>query len=175
MFRMKTVLAAGAAALLAMPAFAGDIMIKDAYARASGMNAKAGAAFFQIMNHGAEDDRLVSATSDVSKRVELHTHKDMGDGVMKMMEVEEGFPIAAGGMHELKRGGDHVMFMGLNAPFVDGETVTVTLVFEKAGEMTVDIPVDLNRKPMAGEMQHGEMNHSKMGHGEASKDDTTSN
>lgn len=165
MFRMKTVLAASAAALLSMPAFAGDIMINDAYARASGMNAKAGAAFFQIMNHGTEDDRLIAAKSDASKRVELHTHKDLGDGVMKMMEVEEGFPIAAGGMHELKRGGDHVMFMGLNAPFVDGETVTVTLVFEKAGEMTVEIPIDLKRNPMAGGMQHGKPEDGKMGEG----------
>ncbi|MCK0141654.1 copper chaperone PCu(A)C [Aliiroseovarius sp. F20344] len=162
---MKTVLAAGAAALFALPALAGDIMINDAYARASGMNAKAGAAFFQIMNHGAEDDRLIAAKSDASKRVELHTHKDMGDGVMKMMEVEEGFAIAAGGMHALQRGGDHVMFMGLNEPFVDGGTVTVTLVFEKAGEMTVEIPVDLKRNPMGGGMQHGKPEDGKMGEG----------
>ncbi|WP_432450468.1 copper chaperone PCu(A)C [Aliiroseovarius marinus] len=175
MYSIKTVLAAGAAALFAMPALAGDIMINDAYARASGMNAKAGAAFFEIMNHGAEDDRLISATSDVAKRVELHTHKEDANGVMKMMEVEEGFAVPAGGMHALKRGGDHVMFMGLNQSFVDGETLSVTLVFEKAGEMTVDIPVDLKRNPMAGGMDHSKMDHSKMGHGEANKGDDTSN
>lgn len=175
MFRMKSVLAAGAAALIAMPAFAGDIMINDAYARASGMNAKAGAAFFQIMNHSTEDDRLISAKSDVAKRVELHTHKEIADGVMKMMEVEEGFPIAAGGMHALKRGGDHVMFMGLNAPFVDGETLTVTLVFEKAGEMTVEIPVDLNRNPMGGGMQHGKPEDGKMGEGNGAMNYGSSN
>ncbi|MEO1154600.1 MAG: copper chaperone PCu(A)C, partial [Pseudomonadota bacterium] len=44
--------------------------------------------------------------------------------------------------------GDHVMFMGLTGPFVDGETVEVTLTFEQAGDITVDIPVDLNRRPM---------------------------
>ncbi|MCK0126500.1 copper chaperone PCu(A)C [Gelidibacter sp. F2691] len=162
---MKTLLAAGAAALFALPALAGDIMINDAYARASGMNAKAGAAFFQIMNHGSEDDRLIAATSDIAKRVELHTHKEIADGVMKMMEVEEGFPVAAGDMHSLQRGGDHVMFMGLNAPFVDGETLTVTLVFEKAGEMTVEIPIDLKRNPMGGGMQHGKPEDGKMGEG----------
>ncbi|MCK8465344.1 copper chaperone PCu(A)C [Aliiroseovarius sp. S1339] len=155
---MKTLLAATAATLLALPAFAeGTIMIKDAYARASGPKAMAGAAFFQIMNQGEEDDRLIAAKSDVAKRVELHTHKESAEGVMQMMEVEEGFPIAAGGMHALQRGGDHVMFMGLNQPFEDGSTISVTLVFEKAGEMTVDIPVDLNRNPMGGGMDGGEM------------------
>ena len=146
MFRMKSVLAAGAAALIAMPTFAGDIMINDAYARASGMNAKAGAAFFQIMNHSTEDDRLIAAKSDAAKRVELHTHKEIADGVMKMMEVEEGFPIAAGGMHALKRGGDHVMFMGLQNAWSHGDTLDLTLVFEQAGEINIQVPVDLERQ-----------------------------
>ena len=165
---MKTILTTTAAALFALPAFAeSEIAIEDAYARASGMNAKAGAAFFQIMNHGDKDDRLIAAKSDVAKRVELHTHKETADGIMQMMEVEEGFPVAAGGMHALERGGDHVMFMGLNQPFEDGSTISVTLVFEKAGEMTVEIPVDLKRNPMVGGMKHGNMNNDQM------KQDTT--
>ncbi|UWQ13799.1 copper chaperone PCu(A)C [Aliiroseovarius sp. M344] len=160
---MKTILAATAASLVALPALAeGDIMINDAYARAAGMNAMAGAAFFEIMNKGEEDDRLIAAKSDVAKLVELHTHKETAEGVMQMMEVKEGFPVAAGGMHMLQRGGDHVMFMGLNQPFEDGSTISVTLVFEKAGEMTVDIPVDLNRNPMGGGMQHGKMKGGQM-------------
>ncbi|MCK8483522.1 copper chaperone PCu(A)C [Aliiroseovarius sp. S2029] len=173
---MKTILAATTAALLALPAFAeGDIKIEDAYARASGMNAMAGAAFFQIMNHGDQDDRLIAAKSDVAKRVELHTHKETAEGVMQMMEVEEGFPVAAGGMHALQRGGDHVMFMGLNQPFEDGSTISVTLVFEKAGEMTVEIPVDLKRNPMGGGMQHGKMGQGKMKGGQMKQDTTSTN
>lgn len=162
---IKTIIAAGAAALFTLPAFADSkIMIHDAYARASGMSAMAGAAFFEIMNTGDEDDRLISAVSDVAKRVELHTHKEDANGVMKMMEVEEGFVIPAGGMHMLKRGGDHVMFMGLNQPFEDGATVAVTLVFEKAGEMSVDIPVDLKRMPKGGHMDHGHKDHDHKDH-----------
>ncbi len=173
---MKTILAATTAALLALPAFAeGDITIEDAYARASGMNAMAGAAFFQIMNHGDQGDRLIAAKSDVAKRVELHTHKETAEGVMQMMEVEEGFPVAAGGMHALQRGGDHVMFMGLNQPFEDGSTINVTLVFEKAGEMTVEIPVDLKRNPMDGGMQHGKMGQGKMKGGQMKQDTTSTN
>ena len=151
--------AALAATLLAAPALAEGIMIHDAYARASGPNAKAGAAFMQIMNHTDTDDRLVSASADVSKRVELHTHKETGDGVMKMMEVEEGFVIPAGGMHALARGGDHVMFMGLTQSFTQGETISVTLTFENAGAVVVEIPIDNERKA-----NHG-MDHSGHKHG----------
>jgi len=155
----KTTLFAAAAALsLAMPAFAGDIMVKDAYARTSTMMSKSGAAFMTLMNHGSEDDRLIGASSDVAQRVELHTHKEDANGVMQMLEVEEGFPVPAGGMHALARGGDHVMFMGLNRPLAQGDIVTLTLTFEKAGDMTIEVPVDLERKPMHGmQHQHGQM------------------
>ena len=131
-------------------AWAEGIVVEDAYARASTPTAKSGAAFMVLMNASDLDDRLVAAKSDVAARVELHTHREIADGVMKMMEVEEGFAIPAGGSHMLARGGDHVMFMGLNEPFADGDTVAVTLVFEHAGEVAVEIPVDLNRKPTHG-------------------------
>ena len=131
-------------------AWAEGIVVEDAYARASTPTAKSGAAFMVLMNTSDQDDRLVAAKSDVAARVELHTHREIADGVMKMMEVEEGFAIPAGGSHMLARGGDHVMFMGLNEPFADGDTVAVTLVFEHAGEVSVEIPVDLNRKPTHG-------------------------
>lgn len=152
----KTILCTAVATLaMATSAFAADVMVKDAYARSASKNAKTGAAFMMIMNHGAENDRLIDVTSDVAKRVELHTHKENGDGVMQMLHVEEGFAIPAGEMHPLKRGGDHVMFMGLNQPFVQGDMIPVTLVFEKAGQVNVEIPVDLERKPAEGGMSHG--------------------
>lgn len=150
---------AGAAALvLAMPAWA-EITVSDAYARSAMATARTGAAFMVIENTGAEDDLLVSATSDAADRVELHTHVDAGNGVMQMREVEEGLVIPAGAAHALQRGGDHVMFLGLTRPFLQGETVTVTLSFEKAGEIVVDIPVDLERMPdhgMGQGMQQGQ-------------------
>lgn len=148
--------AASALALaLSSAAQAGDIMISDAYARSASPSAKSGAAFLTIMNHGAEDDRLIDASSDIAAKVELHTHIDGGDGVMLMRHDEDGFEIPAGGMHALARGGDHVMFMGLTDPMKQGDVVTVTLTFEKAGEMVVEIPVDLERQA-----DHGAMTHS---------------
>ncbi|MCV2888582.1 copper chaperone PCu(A)C [Ruegeria aquimaris] len=142
----SALLAAAATLTLATTALARDITIDDAYARSAGANAKAGAAFMMIHNTGDTDDRLIEARSDVSARVELHTHKINDQGVAQMMHVPEGFVIPAGGMHALARGGDHVMFMGIKAPFEQGAMVPVTLVFEKAGEIEVEIPVDLERQ-----------------------------
>lgn len=148
------------AALITLPTFAfADIVIDDPYARASRPNAPTGAAFMMIKNTGDTADRLVSATSAIAKRVELHTHIDQGDGVMKMVEIEEGIEIPAGGMHMMARGGDHVMFMGLNESLEQGGEVSVTLTFEQAGDVTVMIPVDNERQPKHGTMNHGEMNH----------------
>ncbi|KIC14813.1 copper chaperone PCu(A)C [Leisingera sp. ANG-Vp] len=155
----SVVLAAAAAAAFAASAFAGDahkIMVHDQYARVSSPTAKAGAAFMEIMNHTGEDDRLIDVRSDVAARVQLHTHQEDANGVMKMMHVEEGFAVAAGETHMLKRGGDHVMFMGLSQSLNHGDVVKVTLVFEKAGEIEVEVPVDLERKAEG----HGHGDHS---------------
>ncbi len=158
--------AATAVMLGAGPLFAGDIMVRDAYVRSSTPNSVTGAAFMMLMNHGDTDDRLIAARSDVAERVELHTHIEDANGVMKMREVEDGFAVPAAGKHALERGGDHVMFMGLKQPLVQGKEITVTLTFEKAGEMQVTIPVDLKRKPNHEGKDHGSMDHGTMKHGE---------
>ncbi len=157
----KTIATAAVAALaFAAPVFADSmIMVDDPYVRVSSKSAKSGAAFMSLMNHGDENDQLIDARSDVAKRVELHTHMETGDGVMKMVHVEEGFTIPASGSHVLQRGGDHVMFMGLNQELNHGDVVTVTLVFKNAGEVNIEVPVDLERKPAHGG-GHGHMKQS---------------
>ncbi|TCP63045.1 hypothetical protein EV663_101310 [Rhodovulum bhavnagarense] len=158
--RPKGGLFAGALVLCgALPVWAQDIMVSDAYARASTMMSQSGAAFMVIGNGGLQDDRLVRAASDVAAKVELHTHAEDANGVMRMIEVEQGFAIPAGGQHVLRRGGDHVMFLGLTRPLAHGDTVSVTLHFEKAGEMVIEVPVDLERGAagaMGGQMKMGE-------------------
>jgi copper(I)-binding protein len=153
-------LAAAAAVAFTLPAFAEGITITDAYARSASPSAMTGAAFMTITNDGPEDDRLIAARSEAAERVELHTHLIDANGVARMVEVEDGFVIPAGGSHVLERGGDHVMFLGLTAPFEPGGTVPLTLVFEKAGEIAVELPVDMSRGPAQG-MGHGVMH----GHG----------
>ena len=100
-----------------------------------------------IENTGDTADRLLDAASEVAARVELHTHIDDGNGVMQMRQIEGGLDVPAAGHHMLTRGGDHVMFMGLNRDFVNGDSISVTLTFEHAGEVVVEIPVDNDRMP----------------------------
>jgi copper(I)-binding protein len=154
-----TLIAAAAAALMSTTAFAEGIMIKDPYARSSGANAISGAAFMGIMNHTGTEDRLIAARSDIAARVEIHTHIEDSNGVMRMVEVEDGIVIPADGMAMLQRGGDHVMFMGLTQPLAQGDEVNVTLIFENAGEIEVAIPVDLERKPKHGHGHGHKHNH----------------
>lgn len=144
-----------------------NIEVREPYARSSGPAAKAGAAFMMIENTGDSADRLIGASADIAKRVELHTHVADANGVMKMREVEGGIELPAGAMVALKRGGLHVMFMGLTGPMVQGESFPLTLTFEQAGEVVIEVPVDLERKPGAmshGKMDHGHKDHGKMDH-----------
>lgn len=148
MTRFQTLLAAAATLIsLAPAAFAHDgVHIENAYARTMGGIGASGAVFLEINNHADVDDRLIDVKSDIAEKVELHTHKDDGNGVMQMLHVPEGFPVAALGSHALQRGGDHVMMMGLTRELKDGDIVTLTLIFEHAGEVVVEATVDNARK-----------------------------
>jgi len=136
---------------LSTPSFAGDISVEGVWARASAGMARAGAAFMTIKNTG-DADKLVAAKANVSKRAELHTHLHE-NGMMKMRQVKS-VAVPAKGMAMLKPGGDHVMFMGLSAPFIEGESFPLTLVFEKAGEVNVNVMIK-----KAGAMGMGKMKH----------------
>ena len=140
--------AATATMLFALPAWAEGIEVQDAYAISAGPAAPTGAAFMVIHNQGDAPDRLIDVRSDAAARVELHTHRENADGVMQMIHVAEGFDLPADGEILMERGGHHVMLMGLTAPLEQGAVFTITLVFEQAGEVPVDVTVDLER--MAG-------------------------
>lgn len=168
-----TLLAASTAVFLALPAFAAGIEVQDPYARSASEMATTGAAFMVITNGTETADRLIGVASDAAEKVELHTHREDSNGVMRMIHVEEGFELPAGGEIVMERGGHHVMFMGLTAPMAQGDMIDLTLTFEKAGDVAVQVPVDLERQPQAGAhggMNHGGMNHGGMNHGGMKKD-----
>ncbi len=140
------------------------IHIEDAYARAASPIAKSGAAFMHIMNMGDVDDRLIAVRTDVATTPELHTHI-MEDGIAKMREVEGGFEILAGEATILERGGLHIMLMGLTRPMLHGDVISLTLIFEQSGELTIEIPVDNERQGnMEMNMDHSNMNGATMDH-----------
>ena len=164
------ILAASAAVFIATTAMASGVEVHDPYARSASSMATTGAAFMVIHNHGGPDDRLIGVSTDIAERAELHTHREDDNGVMRMIHVEEGFDLPTDGEIILERGGHHVMFMGLNAPMVQGDVIDVTLIFETAGEVVVQVPVDLERAPgddaHSGHGGHG--GHS--GHGTKASD-----
>ena len=124
---------------------AGQIVISDAYARSAGPLAKAGAAYMKIMNHSDESDRLIGVQSDIAKKTELHTHLKDDNGVIRMVRIDEGIELGSMKEHRLVRGGQHIMFMGLKEAFKTGKIIPVTLFFEIAGEVGVEIVVDQAR------------------------------
>ncbi len=130
-----------------------DIRIEDPYARVTGPSAKSGAVFLTILNHSTQADRLIAARTDAAKRAELHSHTQDANGVMRMGEVKEGFPIAGMETHVLDRGGNHIMLLGLTRAIKAGDVLTLTLTFENGGDLTIEVPVDNERAPAA--MGHG--------------------
>ncbi|KXF78946.1 hypothetical protein ATN84_04100 [Paramesorhizobium deserti] len=115
---------------------AGSVDISGPFLRAMVPGAKVGGGFVTLENEGKEADRLVGAQSSAAKRVEIH-EMTMENDIMKMRQMKDGIALPAGGTVELKPGGMHLMFMDVTKPFKEGDTVPVTLEFEKAGKVEV--------------------------------------
>ncbi|MCE2570838.1 copper chaperone PCu(A)C [Motilimonas eburnea] len=123
-----------------------QVMIHDAYVRATPPNAQNSAAFLQLMNHSKEAVALVGASSDIAEKVELHNHI-MADGMMKMRQVER---IEVGPMEtvSLQPGGYHIMLMGLHGPLKEDQEVEFTLTFASGETVSFTAPVkSINGKP----------------------------
>ncbi|MBS4045180.1 MAG: DUF1775 domain-containing protein [Alphaproteobacteria bacterium] len=116
---------------------AGDIAVEQPFARAT--PAKVGGVFLTLRNGGGTADRLVKAASPVAESVELHTHIKDGDA-MRMRAVEN-IPVPAHGQTALEPGGYHIMLIGLKQALKEGGSFPLTLTFEKAGSVTVTVPV----------------------------------
>ncbi|MBN8975183.1 MAG: copper chaperone PCu(A)C [Rhizobiales bacterium] len=122
------------------PVKAGDLVISNAWTRATPGGAKVGGGYLTIENKGTTADKLVGGTTTVAGKLEVH-QMSMSDGVMKMHPVEGGLTIEPGKTVKLAPGGYHLMMVDLKQPFKQGETVPVTLQFEKAGKVAVSLSV----------------------------------
>jgi periplasmic copper chaperone A len=118
----------------------GALVIETPWSRATPGGAKVAAGYVRITNGGATPDRLVGGTAIVAGKFEIHEMSMQGD-VMRMRPLDTGLEIKPGQTVELKPGGLHLMFMDLQRPLKEGETVKGTLVFEKAGTVEVDYAV----------------------------------
>jgi periplasmic copper chaperone A len=149
-----------AAALGACSGSSSGITVTGAWARNSPAVAGAGAAYLVITNNGATADALIGASSPACKTAEMHQTKVIesaapstsggmggmggasgtGSPMMGMVPVSR-IEIPAGGSVELKPGGYHLMLMNLVADLKIGDTIELTLEFEKAGKITVKAEV----------------------------------
>ena len=141
-----------------------SIMVSDPWARASSAMAAAGAAYMKIENTGSAADALIGASSPAATTVEVHETVAMGspmpsasggmgtgspmpsasgtgDGGMLGMRPISRLEIPAGGSVELKPGSYHIMLIGLKQDLKPGDTIEITLKFEKVGEIKVTATV----------------------------------
>lgn len=124
---------------LAGAAAAGELRVENAWARATPGSLKSGAAYLTIANGGSQPDRLLAAASPVAGHAALHTHA-MDGGVARMRPLAS-LPLAPGERVTLAPGGRHIMLMQLSAPLKQGETFPLTLTFERAGAVDLEVPV----------------------------------
>ena len=144
---------------------ADDLSISGVWARMSFGKAVNSAGFMVIKNTGKNDDKLVGASSKISKITELHTHIRDGE-IMRMRRVEGGIAVPKGGEAKLQPGGFHIMFIGLHKALKNGDSFPLTLKFEQAGEVTIDVTArkmaPKGSMPKGMMMDHSKMDHSKM-------------
>jgi copper(I)-binding protein len=135
-----------ASMVMAEPVIAGDLVIEGYWVKAMLPGQPVAGGFLSITNKGS-DDKLISASSSKSARMELHEMAMKGE-VMEMRQIEGGIAIPAGAKVDLAPGGLHVMFFDVTETFKEGDRIPVTLTFEKAGSVELMLPV------MAKAMNH---------------------
>jgi periplasmic copper chaperone A len=119
---------------------AGDLVITEAWTRATPKGAKIGGGYLTIENKGTVSDRLIGGSADIAGSVQVH-EMSMDDGVMKMRPLDKGLAIEPGKVVKLAPGGYHLMMMDLKSPLKQGDRLPITLEFEKAGKVQVSLEV----------------------------------
>ena len=135
---LPLVLSAGAA-FACEPVTMGDITVEAPWSRVSLGTQRPGVVYLTIRNDGETDDALIGITTPVAGMPMIHETVDT-DGVVSMPHVME-VPVAAGETVALEPGGYHAMLMDLTEALEEGGSFPVTLTFEQAGEITVDVQV----------------------------------
>jgi periplasmic copper chaperone A len=118
-----------------------NITVQNPWARATPKGAEVAGGYLRIKNTGQEPDKLVGGSCDFAGTVQVHEMATK-DGIMTMRPLANGLEIKPGDVIELKPGSFHIMFTQLKKPLKKGDTATVTLKFEKAGDILVEFSVE---------------------------------
>ena len=129
-----------AAPALAQEIKAGNLVITQAWTRATPGGAKVGGGYLTIENKGTAPDRLIGCSADIADKVQVH-EMAVNNGVMTMRPLDKGLVIEPGKTVELAPGGYHLMMLDLKSPLKQGDKVPVTLEFEKAGKVKLSLDV----------------------------------
>ena len=146
---MKLSFAAVLIACAAMPAWAANISVSDAWARATMPGQKVSGAYMQIQSD--TDARLVGVTSTAVPRVEVNEMK-MDGGIMRMRELE-AIELPKGKTVSLAPGGLHIMLMNLTQPIAAGDVIPLTLTVESGGKQQT-VEVNAEARAIGGAMRH---------------------
>lgn len=155
---LRAALAAGIAVVsLSTPVAAhelrvGDLLIEHPWTRAVGDRAPTAAGYMVIRNTATTPDRLIAAETPRASRVEIH-EMSVTDGIMRMRPITGGIALPPGAEVRLAPGGQHLMLIGPQGGFAQGAHVPVTLVFERAGRVTVELAVEAAGARGAGQHQ----------------------
>ena len=117
----------------------GVLTVQDAWARPAVVGENA-AAYFTIENGTGSNDSLLSISSDIAAAAELHMSMTHDNGVMSM-EMQDAVQIPARDQVEFKPGGLHVMLVDINRDLSIGDTISLTLHFQTAGDVIIDVSV----------------------------------
>ena len=166
MKQMKHLIAAALSTMCAVSAFAQNVTVTDAWARATVQGQKATGAFMKIT--AKDSAKLVGVSSPVAGVVEIHEMK-MDKDVMKMSALPNGLELPAGKAVELKPGGYHVMLMDLKAPLAKDTTIPLTLTVQdaKGVKSTVELKLLVGMQaPGMPSHDHSKHKHTEHKHGE---------
>lgn len=131
--------ATAAFVLTAALVHAQSVTVHDAWVREPMGGRNVTGAFAVVENTGATPKSIVSASSDVSDKVELHEMKNEG-GKMSMSPVKK-MDVPAKGKLELKPGSFHVMLFDVKRKLVDGEKISLTLTLDDGTKVTTEAQV----------------------------------
>jgi copper(I)-binding protein len=119
---------------------AGDLVITQAWSRATPGGAKVGGGYLTIENKGSTPERLIGGSADVADKIQVH-EMATNDGVMTMRPLDKGLVIEPGKTVKLAPGGFHLMLLDLKSPLKQGDKLPVTLEFERAGKVALSLDV----------------------------------
>ena len=142
---------------------AGDLVISQAWSRATPSGAKVAGGYLTIENKGSASDRLIGGAGDIAGKVEVH-EMAVNNGVMTMRPLDNGLTIEPGKTVKLAPGGYHLMMFDLKGQLKQGDKVPVTLEFEKAGKVTLSLEVQGvgAQAPAGADAAGGHMEMKKM-------------